>query len=59
MLLAEAGVNISSLELSRMSARGQAMMVVQVDESVPSAVLERLRSVDGIVEVRLVELPGL
>ncbi len=59
MLLAEAGVNISSLELSRMSARGQAMMVVQVDESVPSAVLERLRSVDGIIEVRLVELPGL
>lgn len=58
-ILAEAGVNISSLELSRISARGQAMMCVQVDDVVGPAVLDRLRSVDGIVDVRLVELPAL
>jgi D-3-phosphoglycerate dehydrogenase len=57
--LAEAGVNISSLELSRISARGQAMMCVQVDDTVGPPVLERLRAVDGIVDVRLVELPLL
>ena len=33
--LAEAGVNISSLELSRLSAAGEAMMVVSVDSQVP------------------------
>jgi D-3-phosphoglycerate dehydrogenase len=58
-ILADAGVNISSLELSRLSARGQAMMCVQVDDVVGSSVLDRLRSVDGIVDVRLVELPEL
>ncbi|HET6745412.1 MAG TPA: NAD(P)-dependent oxidoreductase, partial [Candidatus Limnocylindria bacterium] len=57
--LAEAGVNISSLELSRLSAAGEAMMVVSVDSAVPDAVLERLRAVPGIREARVVELPPL
>jgi D-3-phosphoglycerate dehydrogenase len=58
MLLADAHVNISSLELSRLSARGEAMMFVSVDDAVPAAVLERIRSADGIIEARLVELDG-
>jgi D-3-phosphoglycerate dehydrogenase len=57
--LAEAGVNISSLELSRLSAAGEAMMVVSVDSAVPDAVLERLRAVPGMREARVVELPPL
>ena len=32
-ILAESGINISSLELSRLSERGEAMMFVSVDES--------------------------
>ncbi|MFN2483553.1 MAG: phosphoglycerate dehydrogenase [Candidatus Limnocylindria bacterium] len=58
-LLAEAAINISSLELSRLSARGEAMMFVTLDEPVPAAVLARARSVDGILEARVVELPPL
>ena len=58
-LLAEAGVNISSLELSRLSAAGEAMMFVSVDEGVPDAAMDRLRSHPAIVEARLVELPAL
>jgi len=57
--LAAAGVNISSLELSRLSAAGEAMMVVSVDSPVPDAVLADLRSAPGIREARLVELPAL
>ncbi|MGH2383069.1 MAG: phosphoglycerate dehydrogenase [Candidatus Limnocylindria bacterium] len=57
-VLAEAGVNISSLELSRLSARGEAMMFVSVDDSVAPAVLERIRAADGIGDARLVELPA-
>ena len=57
--LAEAGVNISSLELSRLSAAGEAMMFVSVDSPVPEAVLDRLRGVPGIREARVVELPPL
>ena len=57
--LADAGVNISSLELSRLSAAGEAMMVVSVDSAVPESVLDRLRAVPGIREARVVELPPL
>ena len=56
-ILADAGINISSLELSRLSERGDAMMFVSVDESIPPDVLEGLRSADGIVEARVVQLP--
>jgi len=58
-LLAEAGVNISSLELSRLSAAGEAMMFVSVDEGVPAAALERLRDHEAIVDARVVQLPIL
>jgi D-3-phosphoglycerate dehydrogenase len=57
-ILADAGINISSLELSRLSEHGEAMMFVSVDESVPPDVLDRLGAVDGVVEARLVELPA-
>jgi D-3-phosphoglycerate dehydrogenase len=58
-ILADAAVNISSLELSRLSEHGEAMMFVSVDQSVPEAVLDALRGVAGILEVRVVELPPL
>jgi len=57
-ILAEAGINISSLELSRLSERGDAMMFISVDDPVDEAVLSRLRAADGIVEARVIELPG-
>ena len=56
-MLAEAGVNISSLELSRLSARGDAVMFVSVDDPIGPDVLERLRGLDGIAEATIVELP--
>ena len=55
--LAAAGVNISSLELSRLSARGEAMMFVSVDDPIAEPVLESLRAVPGILQALLVELP--
>jgi len=57
-ILAEAGINISSLELSRLSARGEAMMFVSVDDPLDEAILERIRASDGMVDARVVELPG-
>jgi D-3-phosphoglycerate dehydrogenase len=56
-ILAEARINISSLELSRLSEHGVAMMFVAVDDEVPPDVLERVRSVDGVLEARVVSLP--
>jgi predicted amino acid-binding ACT domain protein len=56
-ILAEAGINISSLELSRLSEHGEAMMFVAVDDPLDAVVAERLREVDGMIESRVVELP--
>ncbi len=58
-LLAQAGVNISSLELSRLSAAGEAAMLVSVDQSIPPAVLAGLERIPGVREVRVLELPIL
>ncbi|TMB58004.1 MAG: phosphoglycerate dehydrogenase [Chloroflexi bacterium] len=56
--LAHAGVNISSLELSRLSAAGEAMMFVSVDDPIGAELLEAVRGVDGIVDAQVVELPA-
>jgi D-3-phosphoglycerate dehydrogenase len=58
-ILAEAGINISSLELSRLSERGEAMMFVSVDDPLDASVMGRISAADGIVDARVVELPGL
>jgi D-3-phosphoglycerate dehydrogenase len=57
-ILADAGINISSLELSRLAEHGQAMMFVSVDDGVDASVLERIQAVDGIVDARIVHLPA-
>jgi D-3-phosphoglycerate dehydrogenase len=56
-ILAEAGVNISSLELSRLSAAAEAMMFVTVDDAVPEGAIARLEEHDAIIETRVVHLP--
>jgi D-3-phosphoglycerate dehydrogenase len=55
--LAAAGVNISSLELSRLSAAGEAMMFVSVDDPISPELLTAVRSVSGVVDAQVVELP--
>ena len=57
-VLADAGINISSLELSRRSARGEAMMFVTVDGDLDPSVVRQIEARDGIVEARAVVLPG-
>jgi len=57
--LADAGVNISSLELSRLSEAGEALMFVSVDEPISDEVLDRLGGVPGMIEARVVLLPPL
>jgi len=57
--LAGAGINISSLELSRLSAAGEAVMFVSVDDPIPTGTLDALRAVPGMIDARVVELPPL
>ncbi len=58
-ILADARINISSLELSRLSAAGEARMFVSVDDPIPEATLQRVAAVDGMLDARVVELPRL
>ena len=55
--LAAAGVNISSLELSRLSLAGEAMMFVSVDDAIPASVLGQVAAVPGMLDARVVALP--
>jgi D-3-phosphoglycerate dehydrogenase / 2-oxoglutarate reductase len=58
-ILADARINISSLELSRLSAAGEARMFVSVDDPIPETTLERVAAVDGMLDARVVELPPI
>lgn len=55
-LLGEAGVNISRMQLALVRERSEAAMLVNIDERPAEAVLERLRALPHMIDVRLVEL---
>lgn len=58
-LLGAADINIAGLHLSRKDVRGEALMLMQVDDLIPAPVLEQIRRVDGIVAAQAVALPGI
>ena len=58
-ILGEHDVNIASMQVGRDSPRGNAMMILAVDDRVAPDVLARLREVDGMSDLRYVELMGL
>ena len=49
-------INISFMEVGRLSLRGQAMMVLGLDDPVPSHVMEEIRALPHISDARLVKL---
>jgi D-3-phosphoglycerate dehydrogenase len=56
VLLGEAGVNISRMQLALVRERGEACMLVNVDSPPADAVLERLRDLEHMISAQLVEL---
>jgi D-3-phosphoglycerate dehydrogenase len=55
-LLGEAGVNIAAMHVGRHSPRGEAVMVLTVDEPVPAPVVAALRADPAFGDVRFVEV---
>ena len=51
-------INISFMEVGRLQIRGRAMMVIGVDDPVPLHVLEEIRELSHIHNVRLAHLAG-
>jgi D-3-phosphoglycerate dehydrogenase / 2-oxoglutarate reductase len=55
-LLGNNDVNISAMQVGRLEPRGDAMMVLAVDETIPPEILDRVLSLDPIRDGRLVRL---
>jgi D-3-phosphoglycerate dehydrogenase len=56
MILGEAGVNISRMQLALVRERAEACMLVNVDSAPSPAVMERLRSLPNMISAQLVDL---
>jgi len=55
-LLGESDVNISSMQVGRLHARGDALMILTLDDPVPAAVRDRIAEYPDINEVRVARL---
>jgi D-3-phosphoglycerate dehydrogenase / 2-oxoglutarate reductase len=55
-LLGEADINISSMQVGRQAPRGQALMLLSVDEPVPPEVVERIRQAASIETIKVIKL---
>jgi len=55
-LLGDHKINIADMRVGRRSPKGEAVMVITVDENVPENVLKELTKVRGITGVRWVRL---
>jgi D-3-phosphoglycerate dehydrogenase len=55
-LLGEADINISSMQVGRITPRGHALMILSVDEPVPPAVVARIRDAASIETIKVIKL---
>jgi D-3-phosphoglycerate dehydrogenase len=55
-ILGEEDVNISSMQVGRLHPRGEALMILTLDDAVPDAVRERIAAFPDINEVRTARL---
>jgi D-3-phosphoglycerate dehydrogenase len=57
ILLGEADVNISAMSLGRSGPREDALMVLALDDAIPSAVAARIRAEAAVLDLWVIELP--
>lgn len=55
-LLGQADINISSMQVGRQKPRGQALMLLSVDEPVPPAVVEQIRQAASVEVIKVIKL---
>jgi D-3-phosphoglycerate dehydrogenase len=55
-LLGEADINISSMQVGRKTRRGDALMLLSVDEPVPAVVVERIRQAANVATIKVIKL---
>lgn len=55
-LLGDANVNIAGMQVGRLTARGEAVMVVNIDEPMPRELLDKLNKTSGFQDAKVVAL---
>jgi D-3-phosphoglycerate dehydrogenase len=55
-LLGEAEVNVSTMQVSREDAGGDALMILATDRRADTTTVERIRAIAGIKSVRALDL---
>lgn len=56
MVLGKNNINISGMQVGRAEIGGTTIMVLNVDSEVPDEILKEMRSVEGIIDARLIRL---
>jgi D-3-phosphoglycerate dehydrogenase len=56
MILGKADINISSMQVSRLEARGRALMVLELDEPISEVQREQLLAIPDVYSIKLVKL---
>ncbi len=56
ILLGKNNINISGMQVGRASIGGTTIMALNVDSEVPDPILEEMRSVEGIIDAKLIKL---
>ncbi len=56
MILGKNNINIAGMQVGRIKMGGEAIMVLNVDSEVDDMILDEIRSVDGIIDAKLVVL---
>jgi D-3-phosphoglycerate dehydrogenase len=58
LMLGEADVNISAMHLGRSGARGDALMILALDDPVPADVADQIRRHEAVLDLWLIGLTG-
>lgn len=58
LMLGEADVNISAMHLARTAPRADALMILALDDDVPPAVAEAIRSHEAVLDLWVIRLGG-
>jgi D-3-phosphoglycerate dehydrogenase len=56
LLIGEMNVNIAFMQVGRKDRGGRAVMMLSVDAPVPAETLEKIKNIDGVLDVRMISI---
>ena len=53
-ILGQAGINIAGMQVGRMTAKGMNIMAIAVQNDIPNDIMLKLKAIDGITDMKLI-----